>query len=205
MLAEYQRETRKKLIENQYKLKGILSKVRHSLDAPEIDQEQKAKLLKRINQLEEDGDYKDILAIVELSKTGTYAEFKKLLQSQESELVKLSPSENKDLQTMSEEQLQASIKELDDQLAVINEYKKQYLESTEKKEDLEGTHVILHGLQRTVMLNTITYYEMINRFAGGMLYNQDTLKVLNDVHYNVEHNLPVLKEVVSYQASTCTS
>lgn len=195
MLAEYQRETRKMLIENQYKLKGIISKVKQSLNAPEIDQEHKERLLRRIQQLEEDGDYKDILAIVELSKSDTYADFKKLMKSQESELVKLSPGETKGLHTMSEEQLQTSIKELDEQLAVIEEYKLEYLASTEKKEDLEGTHVILNGLQRTVMLNSITYYEMLNRFAGGMLYNPDTIKVLNDVHYNVEHNLPVLKEV----------
>lgn len=195
MLAEYQRETRKMLIENQYKLKGIISKVKQSLNAPEIDQEHKERLLRRIQQLEEDGDYKDILAIVELSKSDTYADFKKLMKSQESELVKLSPGETKGLHTMSEEQLQTSIKELDEQLAVIEEYKHEYLASTEKKEDLEGTHVILNGLQRTVMLNSITYYEMLNRFAGGMLYNPDTIKVLNDVHYNVEHNLPVLKEV----------
>lgn len=194
---EYQKETRKKLIENQYKLKGIIAKVRTAIASADVDQQERKKLGYRLDELEMDGDYKDILAIVELSKNESFAEFKALLKAQESEMAKLSPAESQELKTMDRSQLEATIKELDDQLNVIEEYKQEYMEANEQIEDLEGTHVILSGLDRRLVLNTITYYELMNRHMGGNGFNEDTKRLINDVHYHVEHNLPVNKDVSS--------
>lgn len=195
MSAEYEKETRKKLIENQYKLKGIISRVRKAVEGTEMKEDERKKLVHRLNELEQDGDYKDILAIVELSKTESFTEFKALLKAQESELMKLSPAQSQELKTMDQDQLEGAIKELDDQLGLIDEYKKQYMQAGEMTEDLEGTHVILTGLDRRLVLNSITYYEMMNRHLGGNGFNEDTTRVINDVHYHVEHNLPVKKDV----------
>ena len=161
----------------------------------EIQPEETKKIMSRLDDIERDGDYKDILAIVELSKTETFTEFKALLKNQETELLKLTPEESKDLKLMTQDQLQETIKELDDQLAVIEDYKVKYYQASESSEQLEGTHTILNSLDRRLVLNSITYYEMMNRHMGGNGFSEETRKVVNDVHYNVEHNLPVRKDV----------
>lgn len=160
-----------------------------------MEDEERKTLMYRLDEIEQDGDFKDILAIVELSKTENFSQFKQLLKSQESEMAKLNPTQSQELRSMSKEELESAIKELDNQLGVIEDFKKLYEQAGELTEELEGTHVILSGLDRKLVLNTITYYEMMNRHTGGNGFNEETKMVINDVHYHLEHNLPVKKDV----------
>ena len=195
MLFRSQKETRKKLIENQYQLKGIVSKIKLGLETPTLSETERNVLKRRIDELEQDGDYKDILAIVELGKSESFKEFKALVKSQEQEMARLKLEEGRDIKKMSETQLQENLRELEEQLNLIEKSKQEYFDLDNDKEELEGSHVILTGLQRTLMLNFVMYYEMFNKFAGGGLLDEDARRVINDVHYNIEHNLPVLKDV----------
>jgi hypothetical protein len=41
----------------------------------------------------------------------------------------------------------------------------------------------------------ITYYEFMHRNLQGCIIHPDTLKSIEQVHYSVEHNLPLRRQV----------
>lgn len=197
LLIEYHKETRKKLIENQYKLKGIIKKIKEGIEALDREDSDEAKgLLKKIEVIEESGEYQDILKIVETSKTDSFREFRELIAAQNKETQLLKIESRKDLAGMSEADLQKTIAELNQQLKVIEEQRKEYDEFNRDIEDLEATHVILNGLKRGAILNVCRYYEIQTRFGQGLVVHPESLDVLAEVQYKVENNLPVKKELL---------
>ena len=96
---------------------------------------------------------------------------------------------------MSDDDLKDAIGELDSQLEVIGNYRKEYMGLTTSAGDLEADHVILYGLKRLMVLNVIAYYSYHDRFTEGVTIHPESRKVLNELHYNIEHNLPCKKEV----------
>jgi hypothetical protein len=196
-MIEYQKETRKKIMENQYRLKGILTNIKGALSNKlGLSEEEKKKILSKVQQVEENGEYQDILKIVEATKTDSFKEFKQLLQAQMQETEKLRLESRKEVSKMSEEELQASVKELDDQLKTIEQYKKEYLELGRNIEDTEGTHIILTGIKRNIVLNVIRYYDTHALFYDGVTIHPESLETLNEVNYLVDNNLPVAKELL---------
>ncbi len=195
LLIEYHKETRKKLIENQYRLKSIIKKIKEGIDALDREDSDEAKdLLKKIEAIEEGGEYQDILKIVETSKTETFREFRELVAAQNREAKQLKIETRNELVRMSEEDLQKSISELDQQLKLIEAQRKEYDDFNRDIEDLEATHVILNGIRRGAVLNVCYYFEIQSKFGQGMVVHPEALKVLAEVQYKVENNLPVKKE-----------
>jgi hypothetical protein len=41
----------------------------------------------------------------------------------------------------------------------------------------------------------ITYYEFMSRNLVGCIIHPETVKAIETVHYHVEHNLPIRREV----------
>ena len=68
-----------------------------------------------------------------------------------------------------------------------------------KVEELEPDYVIVNSFDKKMILNMIAYYEFHYRNNQGVMINPDTLKSMEIVHYHVEHNLPVRREV-KYQS-----
>lgn len=84
LLLEYQKEARKKLMENQYLLKNFIDNVRASLETQtDISEEERAKILRKLEVLEQNGEYQDILKIAELRNVKNFADFKSLVSSQQ--------------------------------------------------------------------------------------------------------------------------
>ena len=83
-VLEYQKEARKKLIQNQYMLKSIIGKIKKSLEnLPELSEDKRKKISERIEEIETNGEYQDILRIVEATKSDSFQDFKKLLYAQQ--------------------------------------------------------------------------------------------------------------------------
>jgi hypothetical protein len=127
-----------------------------------------------------------------ISKTSafkTFQDFSKNLKDSEKQITE--SLKNRDINALSEE-IQKVSKELDS----IKSLKKE-LEAIEQKiEDLEPGYILLSGIDKKLVLNQITYYEFQYRILQGVVINPETLKSIETVHYHVEHNLPVRREVI---------
>ncbi len=74
---------------------------------------------------------------------------------------------------------------------------KKDLELVEKQiEELEPGYILVSGLDKKLVMNAITYYEFQSRNLQGVVIHPDTMKAIETVHYHVEHNLPVRREVI---------
>lgn len=131
---------------------------------------------------------------------GSYSEYVKKIFDSQKEEIKL--KELKDLKKEEQETLLQKIKlEMQDVEKEINEIKemRKELEVIDQNlEDLEPTHILVSGLQKKIVLNSIIYYEFQSRNLHGFTINPETLKAIEYVHYQVEHNLPVRREVKFY-------
>ena len=195
LLIEYQKETRKKLIENQYKLKGLIRAIKEGIEALDKEDDPETKnLLKKIESIEENGEYQDILVIVESSKSENFKEFKELLSAQKKETDILKIEDRAALAKMNEDELKTAIKDLEEQLTLIEGQRREFVELDKDVSDLESSLVILNGMKRIAVLNRCTYYETHRKMNLGMVIHPETLTVLADVQYKVENNLPVRKD-----------
>lgn len=103
--------------------------------------------------------------------------------------------ERKDLAGMSESQLQANMKDLDEQLKSIEDYRNEYFQLKKDIEDTEASHVILTGIRRNLMISVIKYYFTHTMFYDGASLHPEFKEVLNEVDYLINNNLPVRREV----------
>ena len=88
------------------------------------------------------------------------------------------------------------LKKLETELVEIKEMRKE-LEGVDKAiEELEPTHILVTGIQKKIVLNMITYYEFQSRNLHGFTINPETMKAIENVHYHVDHNLPIRREVI---------
>lgn len=91
--------------------------------------------------------------------------------------------------------LKTELSSVEKDIEEIKKLKKELEVIDENMEELEPTHVVISGLQKKIVLNMITYYEFQSRNLHGVLINPETLKAIETVHYHVEHNLPIRREV----------
>jgi hypothetical protein len=127
----------------------------------------------------------------QISKTAafkTFKDFSKNLKDSERQITE--SLKNRDINTLSEE-----IKKVSQELESIKILKKELEVVEQKIEDLEPGYILLSGIDKKLVLNQITYYEFQYRILQGVVINPETLKAIETVHYHVEHNLPVRREV----------
>ena len=59
--------------------------------------------------------------------------------------------------------------------------------------------MIVEGTQKKIVLNLIQYYEFQQRHIAGVFLNPETQKSMEIVHYHVQNNLPIKRELI-YEA-----
>jgi TolA-binding protein len=87
----------------------------------------------------------------------------------------------------------------------------QLLKSQEKQlqtveqalEESEGTMVLVEGAKKLVVLNKIEYLKHMNYHPTGLVLHPETIKVIENVHYLVNNNLPVSKFVKNSPLRNC--
>ena len=104
---------------------------------------------------------------------------------------------------MSEADLKSGLAELDSQLQLIDQYRKEYTSMASDVVDLESSHVILKGMTKSTFLFHIKYYEFFNRFSDGAIIHPESKEIMNEANYLVENNLPVKKEVAASLSLVC--
>lgn len=155
---------------------------------------------KQISFLSDEGlkkELADFSQIKSIEKISSYSEYiKNLLDSQKDE------NKLKELQEIKKEDQKNLIVQLNEELknleSDINEIKimRKELEGVDQLlEDLEPTHILVTGIQKKIVLNSIIYYEFQSRNLHGFVINPETLKAIENVHYHVDHNLPIRREV----------
>jgi hypothetical protein len=195
-MMEYQKETRKKFIQNQYRLKSLLQVLKEGLKSIDMSEEKKSGIENKIKYIEENGEYQDILKIVETSKLESYKEFKELLEANKEGQNSVRLEDLQNIKKMDQEELEKNLVLLNEQLKEIEKSRKEYVDLDRSVDDLEATHVILSGSSRTSILLMMKYYDFHIRYDEGVSVHPGTVEILNEVNYRVENNLPVRREVV---------
>lgn len=89
------------------------------------------------------------------------------------------------------------MKELSTNLAELEHELKQFdsqLSDVDKElESTESEHILLMGIRRQIIDNHITHIRHITQH--GLTLHPETQKVVENVHYLLEHNLPIPKHV----------
>lgn len=139
----------------------------------------------------------DVSDIKSMENIPSYTEYiKSLIESQKNEtnLKSLEGIKTEDKSTYMVK-INEELKKLETELVEIKEMRKE-LEGVDKAiEELEPTHILVTGIQKKIVLNMITYYEFQSRNLHGFTINPETMKAIENVHYHVDHNLPIRREV----------
>lgn len=140
----------------------------------------------------------DVSDIKSMENIPSYTEYiKSLIESQNNEtnLKGLEGIKNEDKSTYMVK-INDELKKLETELVEIKEMR-QELEGVDKAiEELEPSHILVTGIQKKIVLNMITYYEFQSRNLHGFTINPETMKAIENVHYHVDHNLPIRREVI---------
>ena len=140
----------------------------------------------------------DVSDIKSMESIPSYTEYiKSLIESQNNEnnVKVLEGIKNEDKSTYMVK-INNELKKLETELVEIKEMRKE-LEGVDKAiEELEPTHILVTGIQKKIVLNMITYYEFQSRNLHGFTINPETMKAIENVHYHVDHNLPIRREVI---------
>lgn len=116
-----------------------------------------------------------------------------LLMCQEVE--QLQVEDQKDIKRMDATQLSTALAQLEEQIKEIEKYKKEYVGLGDKVSETESEEVILTGTKRLSMTFVIAYYEYHNRYPQGFTIHPESKKVLNEINYALQNNLPIRKDV----------
>jgi len=176
-LLEYKKKLKKQLIEQQLAIA--------TSNDPQLIQQKEKELTEEIKKAEETqkyGEYK------------TFQDFTQTLESAKRQISHADPTMSQsDLATAD---LQKELAKLSSDIERIRSTK-QELEVVEKDiEELEPNYVLVTGLQKKLVLNALTYYEFQSRNLPGVALNPESMKSMEIVHYHVEHNLPVRRELL---------
>jgi hypothetical protein len=176
-LIEYKKKLKKQLIEQQLAIA--------TSNDPQLIQQKEKELAEEIKKAEETQKY------------GEYKTFQDFTQTLEQAKRQISHDPNAkaglDIATAD---LQKELSRLSADIEKIRSTK-QELEVIEKDiEELEPNYVLVTGLQKKLVLNAITYYEFQSRNMQGVVLHPETMKSMEIVHYHVEHNLPVRRELI---------
>ncbi len=175
-LIEYKKKLKKQLIEQQLAIAT-------SNDPKLIEQKEKelAEEIKKAEETQKYGEYK------------TFQDFTQTLE-QAKRQISHDPNVKPGLDVATAE-LQKELSKLSADIEKIRSTK-QELEVVEKDiEELEPNYVLVTGLQKKLVLNALTYYEFQSRNMQGVVLHPETMKSMEIIHYHVEHNLPVRREV----------
>lgn len=171
-LIEYKKKLKKQLLEQQ--LEVSKGQIQELLEQQDKKLAQEVKLAKDTQKY---GEHK------------TFQEFSKTLEDSKRQI---SQSET----TAAPEDLEKELAKLSSDLERIR-VTKQELEVIEKEiEELEPGYVLVTDIDKKLVLNAIAYYEHQMRNLPGVEMHPETMKSLEIVHYHVEHNLPVRREVI---------
>ncbi len=172
-LIEYKKKLKKQLLEqqleaSQHKASGLL-------------EEQDAGIAKEVKQAAETQKY---------GQHPTMKEFAKNLEESKHQIPftqTISPETS--------EEIEVQLEKLNKDLENIRATKRE-LEDLEKEiEELEPGYILVTELKKKLVLNSITYYEFMLRNLQGVTMHPETMKSIEVLHYHVEHNLPVRREV----------
>ena len=56
--------------------------------------------------------------------------------------------------------------------------------------------MVIEGMKKLVVLNEIQYLIHMNTYNPGFVLHPETIKAIENVHYCVNHNLPVNRIVI---------
>ena len=174
-LIEYKKKLRKQLLEQQ-----LEASKNQNADLLEHKDKKLAEEVKLAEDIKKYGEHK------------TFQDFSKSLEDSKRQI-----SHTQTTATSVPEDLEKELAKLSSDIERIRTTK-QELEIIEKEiEELEPGYVLVTDLDKKLVLNAITYYEFQNRNLQGVSLHPETMKSLEIVHYHVEHNLPVRREVIS--------
>ncbi len=67
---------------------------------------------------------------------------------------------------------------------------------TEKIDALEPEYVLVQGIQRKILQNAMAYLDFHSRNMAGVVFSAEAKENMETVHYHIEHNLPVSKQLL---------
>jgi hypothetical protein len=99
-------------------------------------------------------------------------------------------------QSAQSELITKQLAEIDAQLAQIASERKELNVLQQNITALEPDMMIVSGTQKKVVMNMLHYYEFQERHLAGLYLNPETKKAIEIVHYHVQNNLPVKRELL---------
>jgi len=172
-LIEYKKKLKKQLLEQQ------LEASRHQ--AHDLLEQQDRKLAQEVKHAKDTQKY---------GEHKTFQEFSKTLEDSKRQISQAQTS------TIIPEDIEKELAKLSSDIERIRATK-QELEVVDKElEELEPGYLLVTDLDKKLVLNAIAYYEFQMRNLQGVEMHPETMKSLEIVHYHVEHNLPVRRELL---------
>lgn len=132
--------------------------------------------------------------IKDMSKYGSLEEYKAAVEKELGNR-RIEDISKRQLPDKTIDQLEKELQAIALDIQELNETKKQITDIEQKIEDLEPNYILITGMKKKMVLNAIAYYEFQQRNLEGVLIHPEAKKSIETVHYHVEHNLPVRREV----------
>jgi hypothetical protein len=66
LLVEYKNQVKKKLIQKQLNLKTLMERVEEEVNSSDLSDDEKSKILWKITDIKEDGEFRDLVKLAEL-------------------------------------------------------------------------------------------------------------------------------------------
>ena len=177
-LIEYRKKLQKQLLTQKL---DLLKEGKESLkqigDKELLQQIEQASLTQKMGEFGSLDDYKDSL--------------NKELEVQKIE----SPEAKQDTPSKTVYDLESELKRVTKEIETLRETKKSITDVEKKIEELEPDYILVTGLQKKLVMNMILYYEFQLRNLTGVTIHPEAKKSIETVHYHLEHNLPVRREV----------
>lgn len=199
---EYKKSLKKKLLETQlnmiHKYEVLQSEIS---ETQKLSEEEKNKVKELLSHPEFIREALEVRHQTLISSLPSFAEYLRVRQDQEkldsfaqeggaaSSLIEFSEK--------AKNETQKALSNINEDLKGIAKLKEELGEVEEKIDVLEASHIIVTGFQKLVVLNAITYYEFLARNNPDfVMIHPEFIKNLEIVHHNVEHNLPVGKDLL---------
>ncbi|KRX09563.1 hypothetical protein PPERSA_12306 [Pseudocohnilembus persalinus] len=195
-LIEYNKKLKKKLIQQQISyLKGNQGELQNQ------DLQLEFKKAQDMHQYGQFRSYEEFMQ--HLIKNQQQIKFsdenQQKIEAAEKEQKETNPEEFEKLKAEEKEKiikLEIELDKLNTELSQIQETKKDIQLTEQKIEDLEPGYVLITGMQKRIVLNQVAYYEFQHRNLSGCIIHPETIKAIETIHYHVEHNLPVRRELL---------
>ncbi|EGR33783.1 hypothetical protein IMG5_038290, partial [Ichthyophthirius multifiliis] len=94
------------------------------------------------------------------------------------------------------ENLMKQLQKINEELQQIQQTKNELSQIDQKIEELEPDYVLITGIKKSIVINQLTYYEYMSRTLHGFVMHPETQKAIEKVHYDIEQNIPVRRELL---------